>query len=1011
MWDVFPSDLLWRNALAAIPLALLVAVVCRLLPNRPAVRHSLWLTVLLWLVASPFLPSLELGPQLATEETTPASFGIASPSTSDLSQPPQIGTADSSRRHGHGITQHASRLADPAPHPTIADNDSVITQDDAESPRGLSRSPDELQPIHEASRSGPPPLRTLAQAAGSGGKLTEAIESDKPRASVEAVQTPSGLHTIVRGPPRNCEQSGTAGPSRSHAHAADVDRERHLSAAGCLDAAAPHVGDPSRLTPGKAGTAGGETTAAAPPGEPPPASASKPQETPSRRHPSEWLVWLGALVRIRDAVGHLPPIPSQIWVLGIGLVLLVKTAGLIRAWRSLRRAHCASRGVTALVKDVARDLGLQRVPQTLMLDKPVSPMVWLGHRARLVLPSGLWSQLDAVGRRAVVCHELAHLRRRDHWVCWAQAVIGCLYWWHPLIWWARRRLHAEAELACDAWVTWLMPRGRAAYAQALLATQRYIDEQNPLPTAGFGMANGRAALFGRRLKMVMTQTTRPGHSFVTMTLVLALAMVGWIALPAHSDPPESVKAGGRITETAAAGARTTFERHMADVGGTEAERKRATEAIVAYTKAKSKGAKLEKRIDRLEMEIGRLNGMLEHITVLLENRTEGARPPTDARHFFTPIPEVPVMPSPVTTPKGAPLQTIEAPVLAGVHFDQGTLVAPPGIFGLSDAKEKGESVVRRYELPEGKLKALTNLMLRADVPVAVSPSDECIVVHGTAAQHGVFKAFVKLIHEDKKSPPCRGSTTSKEKKVFKQAYTLPEGKLKELTTLMVRSDVPVVVSPSPDAIKVHGTTAQQAVFADFVDLIHPGKEVTQTAAGLFLDRATGLVDKVGKEITKKVKKSKKCEARQKAQESQRHQEAQKRRESRQRQRAAQRGARRAYRDALRQSYGVAGDNAALLEVLKKASELSAHGSPETEADWRRALQDQAQALEEQSRALQQHAEQLEEASIQLQQQAAELEDGAQQVRDHAEEFREAADTIREALHERAARVQDLDADL
>ena len=41
-----PTDLLWRNALAVVPIAILVAVFCRWMPCRPATRHTLWLVVL-----------------------------------------------------------------------------------------------------------------------------------------------------------------------------------------------------------------------------------------------------------------------------------------------------------------------------------------------------------------------------------------------------------------------------------------------------------------------------------------------------------------------------------------------------------------------------------------------------------------------------------------------------------------------------------------------------------------------------------------------------------------------------------------------------------------------------------------------------------------------------------------------------------------------------------------------------------------------------------------------------
>ena len=55
--------------------------------------------------------------------------------------------------------------------------------------------------------------------------------------------------------------------------------------------------------------------------------------------------------------------------------------------------------------------------------------------------------------------------------------------------------------------------------------------------------------------------------------------------------------------------------------------------------------------------------------------------------------------------------------------------------GLTGVPEFGPDTVTEkvYRLPEGKLAALTELMVRSDVPVLVSPGDESITVHGTMA--------------------------------------------------------------------------------------------------------------------------------------------------------------------------------------------------------------------------------------------------------------------------------------
>jgi beta-lactamase regulating signal transducer with metallopeptidase domain len=48
----------------------------------------------------------------------------------------------------------------------------------------------------------------------------------------------------------------------------------------------------------------------------------------------------------------------------------------------------------------------------------VSPLLWCVGRSRLVWPNTLTDE-DAINRsRGIITHELAHVRRRDHWVAW-----------------------------------------------------------------------------------------------------------------------------------------------------------------------------------------------------------------------------------------------------------------------------------------------------------------------------------------------------------------------------------------------------------------------------------------------------------------------------------------------------------------------------------------------------------------------------------------------------------------
>ena len=72
------------------------------------------------------------------------------------------------------------------------------------------------------------------------------------------------------------------------------------------------------------------------------------------------------------------------------------------------------------------------------------------------------------------------------------------------------------------------------------------------------------------------------------------------------------------------------------------------------------------------------------------------------------------------------------------------------IFGAFVKMIDGEDQVESYELSEGKLGALTELMSREDVPILIEPGDDSITVHGNDLEQAIFKAFVNMISETKK---------------------------------------------------------------------------------------------------------------------------------------------------------------------------------------------------------------------------------------------------------------------
>ncbi|HXS95449.1 MAG TPA: M56 family metallopeptidase [Candidatus Limnocylindrales bacterium] len=52
-------------------------------------------------------------------------------------------------------------------------------------------------------------------------------------------------------------------------------------------------------------------------------------------------------------------------------------------------------------------------------------------------------------KRYRLAHELAHIRRHNYLVNWAQMAIETLLFDHPAVWWISSRNREERELCCD----------------------------------------------------------------------------------------------------------------------------------------------------------------------------------------------------------------------------------------------------------------------------------------------------------------------------------------------------------------------------------------------------------------------------------------------------------------------------------------------------------------------------------------------------------------------------------
>lgn len=213
------------------------------------------------------------------------------------------------------------------------------------------------------------------------------------------------------------------------------------------------------------------------------------------------------------------------WIVGSGVFLVFNLLRALRANLWLwRRRKALPAELRSNIENLFSAHDIRSFPDVWLVEGFNQPFVWGLVRGSIYLPVDFLKINKTEHQRSVLGHELSHILRFDAAVNILQVIAQGIFWFHPFVWWANRKIRTEREKCCDEMAVARLNTSPRDYSTAILETLSTKHEQiRPVPSLAVA---GPVKNIEERIKTML----KPGKKFHKHPSLVAAIVVLLIAL-------------------------------------------------------------------------------------------------------------------------------------------------------------------------------------------------------------------------------------------------------------------------------------------------------------------------------------------------------------------------------------------------------------------------------------------------------------------------------------------------
>jgi len=231
------------------------------------------------------------------------------------------------------------------------------------------------------------------------------------------------------------------------------------------------------------------------------------------------------------------------WVMGVAAFVIFAVIKALRTdfwlWRQRKLPPAEAQSG---IENLFSGLGIRTFPKVWMVEGIGQPFVWGLLRGSIYLPANFVKVNSAEHGRGVLGHELGHILRFDAAVNIFQIIAQAVFWFHPFVWWANKKIRAEREKCCDEMAIARLGAKAKDYSDAIVNIL-ISEHESTRPVPSLAVA-GPVKNIEERIKTML----RPGKKFykhpslpavaiVVLTALLAVPTTVVLTARAENQPP------------------------------------------------------------------------------------------------------------------------------------------------------------------------------------------------------------------------------------------------------------------------------------------------------------------------------------------------------------------------------------------------------------------------------------------------------------------------------------------